>query len=172
MTNQRHGPPHDSKGRAAANAATSPPPPLRIIVGVDFSPESQSALTQAIDIARRLAAPLVLVHAVAEWEFLAAGPAVQLDSDSAPHAILADAITLSTEWAQQGRLLGLEVETVVQRAAPEQLIHDAAARPGAALIIVGTHGRTGLRRALLGSVAEKVIRASKHPVLVVPPNSG
>lgn len=172
MTNQRHGPTHDSNGRAAGNAATTPPPPLRIVVGVDFSPESQSALTQAIDVALRLAAPLVLVHAVPEWEFLPSGPAVALDSDSAPHAILADAVTLSMEWAQQGRLLGVEVETVVQRAVPEQLIHDEAARAGAALIVVGTHGRTGLRRGLLGSVAEKVIRASKHPVLVVPSNSG
>jgi len=61
----------------------------------------------------------------------------------------------------------VRLEVVEGRSVPEQILA-AADRLNAGLIIMGTHGRTGLRRALMGSVAEEVLRRSRRPVLVVP----
>jgi nucleotide-binding universal stress UspA family protein len=62
---------------------------------------------------------------------------------------------------------GLEGEVVVVRGVPFQEILDTAKKQQVDLIIMGTHGRTGLQHMLLGSVAEKVVRLAPCPVLVV-----
>jgi nucleotide-binding universal stress UspA family protein len=82
-----------------------------------------------------------------------------------------DAVTLSTEWASRARQQGVEVETVVRVETPHKLLREEAERTHAILVVVGTHGRTGARRLVLGSVAEKVVRHSDRPVLVVPSGS-
>ncbi|MFW6434755.1 MAG: universal stress protein [Halovenus sp.] len=61
---------------------------------------------------------------------------------------------------------GLDVKTVVKRGEPHQAILDYA-DDGIDLIVMGTHGRTGLQRYLLGSVAEKVVRLFDVPVVTV-----
>jgi nucleotide-binding universal stress UspA family protein len=63
--------------------------------------------------------------------------------------------------------MGMRLEVVEGWSIPEQILA-AADRLEADLIVMGTHGRTGLRRALMGSVAEEVLRRSHRPVLVVP----
>ena len=60
-----------------------------------------------------------------------------------------------------------KVETSVWYAAPTDAITEAARTRGADLIVMGTHGRTGLNRLLLGSVAESVLRSSTIPILMV-----
>ena len=62
---------------------------------------------------------------------------------------------------------GIEVDMVVLRGNPEKLILETAAERGADLIVMGTHGRTGWERVMVGSVAESVIGESKIPVLAV-----
>jgi nucleotide-binding universal stress UspA family protein len=70
--------------------------------------------------------------------------------------------------ASLGRLrdAGLSGETVIVHGIPFQSIIDTAQDKGADLIVMGTHGRTGLTHALMGSVAEKVVRLAPCPVLV------
>lgn len=65
---------------------------------------------------------------------------------------------------------GLEVKTYVEKGIPHKTIMDLADRQDIDLIIMGTHGRTGLDRIMLGSVTEKVVRKSKIPVLTVGPD--
>jgi nucleotide-binding universal stress UspA family protein len=71
--------------------------------------------------------------------------------------------TLTQAAAQQG----LTLETLVPLGRPDEAIVNAALFKEASLIIVGSHGRTGLKRLLMGSVAERVIGHAKCPVLVV-----
>jgi nucleotide-binding universal stress UspA family protein len=62
---------------------------------------------------------------------------------------------------------GITLETMVLRGKPDEAIVKAATAKEADLIVLGSHGRTGLRRLLMGSVAERVIGQAKCPVLVV-----
>jgi nucleotide-binding universal stress UspA family protein len=62
---------------------------------------------------------------------------------------------------------GVTLETMILSGRPDEGIVKAAEFKGASLIIVGSHGRTGLKRLLMGSVAERVIGHAKCPVLVV-----
>lgn len=63
---------------------------------------------------------------------------------------------------------GVEVETIIERGVPKETISDYARDNGIDLIIMSTHGRSGLSRVMLGSVAEATIRTSKVPILVIP----
>ncbi|NOZ59652.1 MAG: universal stress protein [Euryarchaeota archaeon] len=63
--------------------------------------------------------------------------------------------------------LGVECETIIREGIPAEDIVSVAREKGADLIVMGTAGRTGLDRFLLGSVAEKVVRTSSCPVMVV-----
>jgi nucleotide-binding universal stress UspA family protein len=64
---------------------------------------------------------------------------------------------------------GLSVSAVLKTGSAPEAILDAAADERADLIVIGTHGRTGLTRLVIGSVAERVVRMAPCPVLVVKP---
>jgi universal stress protein A len=125
----------------------------KVFCPIDFSEESRAALRVAVDLARRFEADLTLFHAdLPDSDFKgAAAPAGQL-----------------AEWKAQAEALGAKrVETVHVAESPDKSIVEGASRGGADLIVIGTHGRTGRRHALLGSTAEAVVRKSRIPVLTV-----
>jgi nucleotide-binding universal stress UspA family protein len=62
---------------------------------------------------------------------------------------------------------GVELDSELRQGTPWQEINDVAEKKNADLIVIGTHGRSGLAHALLGSVAERVIRSAARPVLVI-----
>lgn len=70
-------------------------------------------------------------------------------------------------WADRARMKGIAVRTLVLTGSASQEIVRAASEEHADAIVLGTHGRTGLNRALLGSVADRVIRTASCPVLTV-----
>jgi len=70
------------------------------------------------------------------------------------------------QYAQRVTASGLDCETIIELASPYQHIVDYAATQYVDLIIMGTHGHTGLQHMLLGSVAERVVRLASCPVLV------
>ena len=70
--------------------------------------------------------------------------------------------------AARARRHGLRVSTRLEVGAPASAIVRAARKERAAMVVLGTHGRTGLPRLLLGSVAERVIRTARCPVVTVP----
>jgi universal stress protein A len=144
--------------------------PGKILVALEFSENGQVALDAAIALAKDLRSSLVLVHAF-QRAFMAP------DLSPANAARLQDmegrqeedeAVDLSTEWAARARAAGLTVVTETREGSVATVIVEAGRRHDAQLIVVGTHGRTGLARLVAGSVAESVVRHADRPVLVVP----
>ncbi len=138
----------------------------RIICPVDFSEGSDSALEHAAGLARKLGVELELVH-------IYQVPALAMPDG----AVLASPTYLAnlTSRAQQELEVkraqvagqGLQVTTTLLQGDPADSIVEHADKRGASLIVMGTHGRTGLSRMLLGSVAERVVRCARVPVLTV-----
>jgi nucleotide-binding universal stress UspA family protein len=118
-----------------------------VLFATDFSEASEPAGRVAVEIARSFGARLCVVHVV---------PPVT------------DASVAAERVAATARALGVKVDTVLLsgRAAAELVAYARDKR--ADLIVIGTHGRTGVSRVLLGSVAEHVVRAAPCPVLTVP----
>jgi universal stress protein A len=141
----------------------------RILVPIDFSPDSLRALAYACDLGRAFGAEVVLLHVV-DQTYLAGAPELWV-ANPALAKLLDDQWQIAkTHVARLGTRLerkGQRLQTVTKRGAPAQVIADTARRAGADLIVMGTHGRTGLTHMLLGSVAEKVVRTAACPVLTV-----
>jgi len=138
----------------------------KILCPVDFSPGSREALRVASDLAKQWSASLVLMHI---WEpprwtssELLLVPGVIQDMVDAEEAELAT-------WKAEARQLGArEVAVRFQSGiAWDEIVTVVRNDSTIDLVVMGTHGRTGLRHALLGSVAEKVVRHAPCPVLVV-----
>ena len=133
----------------------------------DFFSESAHAVArQAAELARKLDAELLLVHVLNEPAFsLAEG------NGYAPPSIVEEyEAAMKHKLSQLSESLtggGTPVRGKVVRGTPHEAIATVAAQDGADLIVMGTHGRTGLSHLLLGSVAERVLRTSPVPVLTV-----
>lgn len=140
----------------------------KILCPVDFSTGSQQALRQAAWLAREADAELVLAHV---WYLptLAVAKMPVLPPDSV-QAIIDDEERALVEAAAEAARLGVQrVETTFLTGVPwRELIELARGDTAIDLVVIGTHGRTGLDRVLLGSVAERVIRQAPCPVLAVP----
>jgi nucleotide-binding universal stress UspA family protein len=135
-----------------------------ILVPHDFSETAQRALEFALDLAEPLGAR---IHVVFAYDVLAYGfpeaPAMATDTAQIERA----ARTALDDVASRARRPGVAVETVLRRGPAWSEINAAAKDTAANLIVMGTHGRRGVARALLGSVAEKVVRTAPCPVLTV-----
>lgn len=142
----------------------------RILVAYDGSAMSRAALAHAIRLADICGAELRVVHVLDAVSPFGMGagyvPADLLD------AMRGDARRLLREAYEQARVAGVACETeLMQLANLRDDIAGGVAREaaacGARLVVIGTHGRRGMRRALLGSVAERVARQAPCPVLLV-----
>ena len=131
----------------------------RILVPIDFSPDSLHALTYARDVAQRVGAELLLLCVMEPIYY----GAVMDFSEDLWRTSNAQLDRIATDLKKRGQ----RVRTRVQRGAPSQVIVDAAKNTGTDLIVMGTHGRTGLAHMLIGSVAERVVRTAHCPVLTV-----
>jgi universal stress protein A len=139
----------------------------RILVAVDFSEESRSALACAAEMAAKFDASLTLVHVVEPHFGPPEADVPPLSGETSDAEEFAEA-KLELNALGEQMLLGpcRVVETTVRAGLAFFEITEAAKALGADLIVVGTHGYTGLKRALLGSTAEKVVRHAPCPVLV------
>ena len=137
----------------------------RILVATDFSDSAQQALEHALCIAEKFGSTLTLVHS---WEApnysYAAALYLPVDVIS---AIERAAVARLEEATAQLRLRFPAAQSRLRSGVPWEEVLRAATELKADLIVMGTHGRRGLERALLGSVAEKIVRMSKVPVLTV-----
>lgn len=142
----------------------------QILVAIDDSDTSRGALAEAVHIARCSGARLTIVH-VADETLMGMHHrtfSTTLNLDHARQAIAAAGRELLAEAARAAA--GVEVDTVLlearERRVSEVLV-DRAASLGADLIVLGRHGRRGLARLLLGSVAEQVAKMADASVLLV-----
>lgn len=139
----------------------------KILVPVDFSSESTKAIAYAVAFAREFNATITLLHVVepilcpADYGY---GPVTMQIPDK---AMLRKAKTRLNGLGR--RLVGGKflAETLALNGKAYFEITEAARALGSDLIIIGTHGRTGVEHTLLGSTAEKVVRHAPCPVFVV-----
>ena len=141
----------------------------KILCPVDYSDGSREAMHVAVELARKEQAVLVLVH-VWERPIWLTGYERQLPSDVMAELFAAEETNLAA-WKIDARKLGApEVRTRFLEGAPwDQIVSAAREDPAIGLIVMGTHGRTGIQRALIGSVAERVVRHAPCAVMVVRP---
>jgi nucleotide-binding universal stress UspA family protein len=141
----------------------------KILVPVDGSTASQRGLAEAIKLAKALNASLRLIHVVDEFVMTVAYSPVPYEPNFNEALLKLGASTLKkAEDAVIAQGLKPEVELIEMlggRAADK--IVEQAQRWGADLIVMGTHGRRGVRRLVMGSDAELVVRESPVPVLLV-----
>lgn len=137
-----------------------------LVLTTDLSPESERAFAPAVTLAQQLSLPIVLLAVVEEVPFEPTAGGI-----ASP---VVDWQQVAAEWrkraAASAARLGAGARAVVIEAADvPRAIADFAHKEGASYVAMATHGRRGLRRLLLGSVAEGVLRHSRVPVVLYPP---
>jgi nucleotide-binding universal stress UspA family protein len=140
--------------------------PIQVVVAYDFSPSSEQALARAIEVAAR--APQHVLHIVAALDphDRLAGPFANTSYLTAEE--IHTSIRKDVSKAFAGRDTAAEIQFYVHAriGKPAEEILALASEVGADLIFIGSHGKTGLERLVLGSVSERVVREAKCPVLV------
>jgi len=143
----------------------------KILCPVDFSPASRETLDVAMDLARRFGSALTLFHAYPL-------PGYTLPEGTVlPRPQMLQELAEQTdrhlaEWKDLACGRGVaSVETAKSVGEPAAEIVEFAQQGGFDLIVMSTHGRTGIAHALLGSVAERVVRRSPVPVLTIRPEA-
>jgi universal stress protein A len=140
----------------------------RILVAIDFSEHSQRALGEAIGLAKKFGAELHLVHCYQVQPVEAIGaPYGVVVPESYERAIREAAVARLADWREKVIAEGVRAEQHLALDRPSLGIVALAEKLPADLIVVGTHGLTGLKHVLLGSVAERVVRHAPCPVLTV-----
>ena len=139
-----------------------------ILLATDFSDCSARALNYALGIASRYQSLLHLFHCINPIPYDFVGPdAVQMACDDARR----DLDELVSDLRRQGRAKDVKVNPVVEAGDLAAILSQAVKDRGLDLIVVGTHGRTGWRKLVLGSVAEAVVDHVSCPVLCVGPSA-
>ena len=138
--------------------------PRRILCPTDFSENAGYALSVALDLARQNHATLVLLH-VAESlgpEGVSFGEATTWLQPEAKVDRLKEQL-----HAQVPADAGVRVEFLLREGDAARAIKEVVAAEGCDLVVIGTHGRTGLGHLLMGSRAEQIVRSAPCPVLVL-----
>lgn len=145
---------------------------MRILCATDFSDAGQAAEEQALDLTRALVGELIYVHVSVETplygETAFSMPDVQRVYD-AQRRWAEDTLRARAAAAEKA---GVTARFVRRVGTPFEQIIAAADEEKADMIVIGTHGRSGLNRLLMGSVAERVVRLAPCPVLTVRPPNG
>jgi nucleotide-binding universal stress UspA family protein len=133
-----------------------------ILVPLDGSPLAEGALGRAVELAVSANAHVILLRATQAYTFLGADPI------DAQVKVVEEAESYLAEVAERMRALGVgEVRCSVWYGAPAPAIIDAAKLNHVDLIVMMTHGRSGLGRFVMGSVAESVVRGTSTPILLL-----
>lgn len=137
--------------------------PIQVVVAYDFSPSAEEALLRAVDVAAR--APQHVLHIVFALDpplytrHITASDAAQVQTDVQARMVAVLA----------GREAAAEIQYFIHARIghPAEEILAVAEDVGADLLFIGSHGKTGVERFLMGSVSERVVREARCPVMVV-----
>lgn len=132
-----------------------------LLVALDGSPSSELASERAIEIARDYGAAVTAVSVVHT------DPELYAEAPNVIDKLVLKARKILEQFASKAQAQGIKPDLLVKEGEPYTKVVEAAAELGAGLIIMGSRGRTGAVRLLLGSVAERVIGTAHCPVLVV-----
>ncbi|MBI5189256.1 MAG: universal stress protein [Nitrospirae bacterium] len=133
----------------------------KILVATDGSRHGDAAVDKAIDLAKAYGGELAVVSVVDVNEEIYA------EAPEAVEGFVKTSLKAVAAVKEKAEKAGLKAESVVKEGEAYQAIVDAAKELNANLVVMGSHGRTGLKRLLMGSVTEKVIGHIPCPVLVV-----
>ena len=137
-----------------------------ILVPVDFGEATTPAVDLALSVARASDARVTLLHAFDVSPFVSTSPFMPpIDTGPIVTALEAEMKAL----AEKTRAKWAKTDSLVRSGNVQDIIAQVVKSLGCDLIVIGTHGRRGVSHALLGSVAEKVVRLSTVPVLTVRP---
>jgi nucleotide-binding universal stress UspA family protein len=151
------GPKHEETNRVT---------PKTILVPTDLGEGSEAALDYACDLARPFGARIHLVSAVSIPALGVPELGVAM-TGSVVDGMMADTLHGLEALIERNKHRGAFAKPVLKSGDPVDIINETATEVGADLIVMTTHGRTGVARWLLGSVAEMVVRTSLIPVLTI-----
>lgn len=143
---------------------TAPPGEVdRLIVPVDFSSATDAAVAVAGELAATFDVPIELLHAIEPIPYVQMAYPISVDDGE---------FRLHAQRRLDELAAGLDaardVNTTIVVSTPEQAVTDAAYRTASPLVVIASHGHSGLSRVLLGSTTERLLRNAPCPVLVVP----
>jgi len=140
----------------------------RILHATDFSKASARALQEAVKLARENSARLLVVHVIEPTPYVAGGEfggaEIYMKLEDATKR---NAQSSMSRLMQRLKKLKIKAESLLLRGAAHEQIVKAAKSKKADMIVIGTHGRTGLSKLFLGSVAGKVVSLATCPVMTV-----
>jgi nucleotide-binding universal stress UspA family protein len=144
-------------------AATNP-----ILFATDFSPASEPAFKKAIEMARKEGAELIVAHVYEPPASLGtSGVADDFIQSDLEDKVQKDVANQLEAVLARARAEGLRVRGEILAGHAPKRLAEFAEKSGAALLVVGTHGRTGLKKLVTGSIASQVIATAPCPVLTV-----
>lgn len=152
----------------------------RILAPTDLSELSQVGVRYALNLAKAVGAEVTVYHVVSSEELLWYGEKIKQKIATAATFRPSDSILEKYQSALSQFLKGnfsdlipsVKVHEKVELGSPDENIVEEAKKEGVDLIVISTHGRTGVSHMLLGSVTEKVVRTAPCPVLSIRPWEG
>ena len=137
-----------------------------ILVASDFGDAARSALDWAVDLARGLGASVLVAH-VYDLPLVGLPDATLMVNAETAARLGNEAQAALDAEVERVQVRGVPIRGLLRQGDPRDGVPSLAASEGADVIVVGSHGRRGVARALLGSVAEDILRRSSIPVAVV-----
>lgn len=139
-----------------------------ILVAIDFSETTHLVINQAIILAQATSSKLWLIHVAApEPDFIGYKTGPQTERDFMAHQYKEEHSELH-KWSEKLRQQGMDTVGLLLQGATIETILEKAKSLAVDLIIVGSHGKTGFYKVLVGSVSEGILKGANCPVLVVP----
>ena len=142
-------------------------PFTRILTAIDFSESSECAFDYALTLATQFNAELTIIHVINEPVDLRGFYVPHISFEQLEKEIEESAVTMMETFCSSKLGSFVNYKSEIVTGIPYDEITSAAARIDASLIVMGTHGRTGLDHLLFGSTAERVVRSASCPVLTV-----
>ena len=139
-----------------------------IVFATDGSPSAAKASQTAIELARTNGAKLAVVFVIDPYPYMSLGEGTGDAFQAYMNAAYAASAKVTEDLVEQAKKAGVTMEkSVVEGDDVASAIVMVAEQQGGDLVVVGSHGRTGIQKFILGSVASKVLTMSKVPVLIV-----
>ena len=141
-----------------------------ILLPTDFSNLSLTAAQYAVDLAKQYEAKIHLLNVIEKTPPILTIRSLDLSEEKIIKSIEDDALQSLEKAASKIKKDGIEIIRILKKGLDYQEIVNYSQNNKIDVIVIATHGRTGILHTLLGSVAEKVIRYAKCPVLVITPS--
>lgn len=139
----------------------------RILTAIDFSENSDFAFDYALTLARQFNAELTVLHVINEPVDLRGFYVPHISFEQLEKEIEEGAVSMMDKFCQARMGDFASYKTAIVTGIPYEEITRKAEEVSASLIVLGTHGRTGLDHIIFGSTAERVVRSSSCPVLTI-----